>query len=215
MSDDKESKNQENQSARPNSLRRLKVIGGSDFDAEFDNSSVKVQDHFITSHTSEREVDRISREELEARLSANKAEMESIASSIRVDMALARENTNVQFANLSSAINSISSKIDGKMDSVDGEMKAITGKFDGIQGQITGLNTAISGIQSGISTRLAIFSVIIAVIVALPGIISSFKDSPAKSDDNPSPLIIQMPAQQQNQQPAPQNQQKASPNQHK
>ncbi|MDH8185071.1 hypothetical protein QIG30_28120, partial [Klebsiella pneumoniae] len=76
-------------------------------------------------------VDRISREELEARLSANKAEMESIASSIRADMALARENTNVQFANLSSAINSISSKIDGKMDSVDGEMKAITGKFDG------------------------------------------------------------------------------------
>ena len=123
MSDDKESKNQENQSARPNSLRRLKVIGGSDFDAEFDNSSEKVQDHFITSHTPEREVDRISREELEARLSANKAEMESIASSIRADMALARENTNVQFANLSSAINSISSKIDGKMDSVDGEMK--------------------------------------------------------------------------------------------
>lgn len=91
MSDDKESKNQENQSARPNSLRRLKVIGGSDFDAEFDNSSEKVQDHFITSHTPEREVDRISREELEARLSANKAEMESIASSIRADMALARE----------------------------------------------------------------------------------------------------------------------------
>lgn len=98
----------------------------------------------------------VSREEIQALLAANKAEMESIASSIRVEMALSRENTNVQLASLNSAINSISSKIEGKMDSVDGDVKAINGRFEGIQGQITGINTAISGIQSGISTRLAI-----------------------------------------------------------
>lgn len=119
----------------------------------------------------------VSREEIQALLAANKAEMESIASSIRVEMALSRENTNVQLASLNSAINSISSKIEGKMDSVDGDVKAINGRFEGIQGQITGINTAISGIQSGISTRLAIFGVIIAVIVALPSIISAFKDT--------------------------------------
>lgn len=196
MSDDNELTGKQNG-------RFLRVVGGSAFDAEFDNSPDKVQTHITTPKKSEQEVNTISREELDAKLSANKAEIESIASSIRADMALARENTNVQLANLSSSISSLSSKIDGKMDSVDGEMKAITGKFDGIQGQVSGLSTAIGGIQSGISTRLAIFSVIIAVIVALPGIISSFKDSPISSNQNQQPLIIQIPAQQEKQQSHP------------
>lgn len=129
----------------------------------------------------------VSREEIQALLAANKAEMESIASSIRAEMALSRENTNVQLASITSALNSISSKIDGKMDSVDGDVKSINGKFDGIQGQITGINTAISGIQSGISTRLAIFGVIIAVVVALPSLISALKDNPPTTQQ---PIII-------------------------
>ncbi|MDS0028102.1 hypothetical protein [Enterobacter cloacae] len=136
----------------------------------------------------------VSREEMQALLAANKAEMESIASSIRAEMALSRENTNVQLASINSAISSISSKIEGKMDSVDGDVKAINGKFEGIQGQITGINTAISGIQSGISIRLAIFGIIIAVVVALPSIISAFKENPvAVQPAAQQPIIIQSP----------------------
>lgn len=144
-------------------------------------------------HTEEVKADmtQVSREEIQALLAANKAEMESIASSIRVEMALSRENTNVQFATLNSTLSSLSSKIEGKMDSMDGDVKAINGRFEGLQGQISGINTAVSGIQSGISTRLTIFGMIIAVLVALPGIISAFKDSQPASQQ---PIIIQVPS---------------------
>lgn len=154
-------------------------------------------------HTEEVKVDmtQVSREEIQALLAANKAEMESIASSIRAEMALSRENTNVQFASLNSMLSSLSSKIEGKMDSVDGDIKAINGRFEGIQGQITGINTAISGMQSGISTKLTIFGMIIAVVVAMPSIISAFKDP--VTPPMTQPLIIQVPS---NQPPPLQNQ---------
>ena len=140
------------------------------------------------------EMSSVSREEMQALLAANKAEMESIASSIRAEMALSRENMNVQLASLNSSISSISSKIEGKMDSVDGDVKAINGKFEGIQGQITGINTAIGGIQSGISTRLAIFGFIIAVVVALPSLVSALKsDPPVVQPVAQQPVIIQLP----------------------
>lgn len=133
----------------------------------------------------------ISREELDAKLNSNKAELEAIAARVQRDMAEWREQQNHQMSLLSSAISNISSKIDGKLDSVDGDVKAINGHFAGIQGQITGINTAISGIQSGISSRLVIFGVIIAVLVAVPGLFSAFKDSPQPPPV--SPIIIQVP----------------------
>ena len=201
MIDDKDLNNNENQNITFSRGRALKVVGGSDFEAVFDNSSSKMQTNYTAPSHTEEEVANISREELEARLAANKAEMESIASSIRAEMALNRENTNIQFAALNSTLNTLSAKIDGKMDSVDGEIKAIdgkiegiNGKFEGIQNQIGGINTAISGIQSGISSRLAIFGIIIAVLVAVPGLISTFKDSSQPAQVQPAaPIIIQVP----------------------
>ena len=192
MSDDSNLNNHGKQDTNISESRRLKVVGGSDFEAEFDNSPTKVQNNYIKPPQTEEEVGTISREELDARLAANKAEMESIASSIRTDMALSRESVNVQFASLNAAISSLSSKIDGKMDSAAGDIKAINGRFEGIQGQITGVNNAISGVQSGISIRLAIFSVIIAVIVAIPGLVSALKSDHAPLQQ---PSTLQAPPQ--------------------
>ncbi|EHY2718998.1 TPA: hypothetical protein L3E87_003562, partial [Escherichia coli] len=128
MSDDSNLNNHGKQDTNISESRRLKVVGGSDFEAEFDNSPTKVQNNYIKPPQTEEEVGTISREELDARLAANKAEMESIASSIRADMALSRESVNVQFASLNAAISSLSSKIDGKMDSAAGDLKAINGR---------------------------------------------------------------------------------------
>lgn len=142
-----------------------------------------------------------SREELNATLGQHKAEVNAIASEMRREMAEWREQSNTQLSQLTIAINAISSKIDGKMDRIDGEIKGIdgkiegvNGKFEGIQNQISGINTAISGIQSGISSRLAIFGIILAVLVALPSLISVFKDSPQPLQA-PSlpPVILQVP----------------------
>ncbi|MFV5906285.1 hypothetical protein [Klebsiella oxytoca] len=156
-----------------------------------DEFSVDIEDNAMSE---------MSREEIQAHLSANKAEVASIASEMRREMAEWREQNNNQLSQLTIAINGLSSKVDGKLDSVDGDIKSINGKFEGIQGQITGINTAISGIQSGISTRLAIFGVIIAVVVAIPSLISALKE-PAPVNQNPQgqpPIVIQVP-----QQPAP------------
>lgn len=201
MKDDKDLNNNGNQNKTFSPGRSLKVVGGSDFDAVFDNSSSKMQTNYTGTSHAEEVVTTISREELEARLAANKAEVESIASSIRTEMALNRENTNTQFASLNATLSILSAKLDGKMDSVDGEIKAIdgkiegiNGKFEGIQNQISGINTAISGIQSGISSKLAIFGIIIAVLVAAPGLISAFKDSSQTAQVQPAPpIIIQVP----------------------
>ncbi|WP_227135725.1 hypothetical protein [Kosakonia radicincitans] len=145
---------------------------------------------------SENDTMSISREELDAKLERNKAEAEAIAAEMRREMASWREQNNAQLAQITISINAISSKLDGKMDSVDGDVKAIAGKFEGFQGQVSGINTAINGIQSGISTRLAIFGAILAVIVALPGILSAFKDSPPSNSQTSLPIIIQVPSQQ-------------------
>ncbi len=141
------------------------------------------------------DMNQASREEIHALLAANKAEMESIASSISAEMALSREKSNTQLTALNLSLNSLSSKIDGKMDSVNGDIRAITGKFEGIQGQISGINTAIGGIQSGISTRLAVFGIIIAFVVAIPGLISALKDSQPSQQAASQPIIIQVPQQ--------------------
>ncbi|EOZ3194592.1 hypothetical protein ACQL2C_003001 [Yersinia enterocolitica] len=136
-----------------------------------------------------------NRSELQAHLQANKAEVDAVAASMKKDMAEWREQSSIQLANLNASIQILSAKIDGKLDSVDGDVKSISGKFEGIQGQMAGLNTAIGGIQSGISTRLAIFGVIIALVVAIPGILSALatKEPLETQLAQPAPIIIQVP----------------------
>ena len=135
-------------------------------------------------------------DELDAKLGQNKAEVSAIASDMRREMAEWREKNNAQLAELTIAINALSSKVDGKMDSIDGDIKSINGKFEGLQGQINGINTAISGIQSGITTKLALFGAFITLVVALPGLMALFKDSPPPQNSSPQPIIIQVPQQQ-------------------
>ncbi|HBC7422523.1 TPA: hypothetical protein KEY88_005296 [Serratia marcescens] len=140
------------------------------------------------SECDEAEIMAISREELDAKLLQNKAEINAVASEVRRDMAEWREQNSNQISQLTVAINALSAKVDGKFEGIQGQ-------FEGIQGQIAGLNTAINGIQSGISTRLAIFGVIIAVVVAIPSLISAYKDNPAPQPQSQQPIIIQVPQQ--------------------
>ncbi|MEJ5067914.1 hypothetical protein WH292_08510 [Enterobacter sp. MYb186] len=135
-------------------------------------------------------------DELDAKLCQSKAEVSAIASEMRREMAEWREKNNSQLAELTIAINSLSAKVDGKMDSIDGDVKSINGKFEGFQGQINGINTAISGIQSGITTKLALFGAFITLVVALPGLMALFKNSPPPQNSSPPPIIIQVPQQQ-------------------
>lgn len=73
MSDDSNLNNHGKQDTNISESRRLKVVGGSDFEAEFDNSPTKVQNNYIKPPQTEEEVGTISREELDARLAANRS----------------------------------------------------------------------------------------------------------------------------------------------
>lgn len=160
--------------------------------------SVKQEAHHTTNEGGN--MSQISREELDAKLALNKAEAVTVAEELKREMAQWREQNTSQLAQLTIAINALSAKVDGKMDSVDGDIKAITGNFTGLHGQISGINTAIGGIQSGISTRLAIFGIVIAFLVAIPGVISALnKDTSAPTTQ---PIIIQMPQPIQTNQPS-------------
>ncbi|VEB97365.1 Baculovirus polyhedron envelope protein, PEP, C terminus [Cedecea lapagei] len=173
----------------------LRVVAGTDFASGFENDGSRPYDDIKDEKATEGIMSDITRSELDALLKANKAEVDAIASGIRREMSEWREQNNAQISQLTIAINSLSAKVDGKMDSVEGDVKSLSGKFEGIQGQITGINTAISGIQSGMSTKLAIFGVIIAVIVAIPSLMSSFKDPVPVNQQSQTqpPIIIQVP----------------------
>ena len=151
----------------------------------------------------EADMSNVTRDEIQALLKANKAEVDAVSSEMRREMAEWREQNSNQLNQIANAINALSSKVDGKMSNVDGEVKAINGRFEGLQGQISGINTAISGMQSGISTRLAFFGVIIAVVVAIPSLVSSLRESPAPQQQVAQPIVIQVPQQPLAQQPPP------------
>lgn len=99
----------------------------------------------------------ISREELDAKLGQNKAEVESVASSMRADMAQWRELNNTQMSALQAQLSSLNSKIDGK--------------FEGMEGKIDGLKTTSSTVQWMVGAILAL----LALAVALPSIQDYFK----------------------------------------
>lgn len=171
---------------------KLSMVGGTE-------SGISIG-HDVTDETSQEGnvVSDLSRSELQALLKANKAEVDAVASEMRREMAAWREQSSNQLSQLTIAINALSSKVDGKVDSLDGVVKSIDGKFEGVKGQIeginisiTGINTALSGIQSGISTRLTIFAILMAIIVALPGIISLSK---TELPTTTQPVIIQVPS---------------------
>lgn len=115
-----------------------------------------------TINLSEPEPMQLSREELQAHLAANKAEVNAIASEMRREMAEFRAVQAQQFATLSTSL----SDIKGEIASLRGEA---AGNKDGMTGQIEGLKSAISTMQWMVGTVLAMIGIAVAVI-AIPGI---------------------------------------------
>ncbi len=151
-----------------------------------DNVNKNVPYSEIPKHEEEHMSD-FTKTELEALLRANKAEVDVVAAGMREEMAKWREEQNTQMANLNATLASISVKMDSNN-------TATTGQINGINTAISGMNTAISGIQSGISTRLTIFSVVIAVMLAMAGWWLSSKSTPAPQQQaQPTVIYIQQP----------------------
>lgn len=93
----------------------------------------------------------ISREELDAKLGRNKAEIDAIASSMRQEMAGFREFQAQQFAAMNASIGEIKAQISG-----------VTGEITGLKGQIDGLKTTSSTVQWMVGAILALLAVLLA-----------------------------------------------------
>lgn len=141
-------------------------------------------------NASPEEIFTMSREELDAKLAQNKAEVQAISSGMKEEMAKWREEQNTQMANISAPLSAISAKMDAKVESNNA---VINGKIDSINTAISGINTAISGIQSGLSIRLTIFGIIIVLIVLIPAFIGMLKSAPLPQQ--PPVIYMQQPTQ--------------------
>ncbi|WP_448175848.1 hypothetical protein [Morganella morganii] len=133
----------------------------------------------------------MTREELDAKLAQNKAEVQAIASGMREEMAVWREAQNAQMTQMNATLTSMSAKIDAKFEVLNAKIDSVD---KSLGGRIDGLNIAVSGIQSGISIRLAVFSAFIAVLLAVASWwISSNQSSPQPPQHQPTVTHVQQP----------------------
>ncbi|MBF9834248.1 hypothetical protein [Enterobacter hormaechei] len=137
----------------------------------------------------------MSREELQAHLDKNKAEVSAIASDLRSEMEKWSKDNSEKISQLTISINALNANIEGKAEATNGRLEGVQSQMNGMNTAIAGVSTAISGIQSGLSTKLTIFGVIITVVIALVGFganLMSGNTSKAQPDA-PQPIVIQVP----------------------
>lgn len=139
----------------------------------------------------------MSREELQAHLDKNKAEVSALASDLRSEMEKWSKDNSEKISQLTISINALMANIEGKAEATNGRLEGVQGQMNGMNTAISGVNTAISGIQSGLSTKLTIFGVIITVVIALVGfgasLISSSSSKAQPEAAQTQPIIIQVP----------------------
>lgn len=205
-------------------LQAMEVIAKSKkeplFTVNHSNDMLNKDSNTTPTHQKEADTMTISREELDAKLAQNKAEVQAIASGMREDMAKWRETQNAQINQLNTMLSGLSSKIDSKFEIIDSKIdsveKSLNAKFDGIDkslnakvdgisesinGKIEGLNTAITGMQSGMSTKLTKFGIaigsVVTIIAAVAGVgISLMTSTPTNQNAQqlqPTVIYVQQP----------------------
>lgn len=182
-------------------LQAMEVIAKSNkeslFTVNHSNDMLNKDSSITPLHQKEADTMTISREELDAKLAQNKAEVQAIASGMREEMAAWRETQNAQMTQMNATLASMSSKMEAKFDVIDAKIdsvdKSLNGRIDGVNTAITGINTAISGIQSGISTKLTIFGVIMAVLLAIAGWWFSSNQPTTSQQTQPTVIYVQQP----------------------
>ncbi|EJQ6148267.1 hypothetical protein NZZ21_003965, partial [Escherichia albertii] len=94
----------------------------------------------------------MTREELDAKLAQNKAEVSVIASEMRHEMAEFRAFQTQQLSAMNASISEIKAQISG-----------VNGEFAGLKGQIDGLKTTSSTLQWMVGAILALLTIILAL----------------------------------------------------
>ncbi|CFQ47578.1 hypothetical protein [Yersinia aleksiciae] len=93
----------------------------------------------------------ISREEIDAKLGQNKAEVDTVAAEMRREMAEFRTFQAQQFSVMNIALSDIKSQISG-----------VNGEISGLKGHIDGLKTTSATVQWMIGAVLALLAILLA-----------------------------------------------------
>ncbi|CAK6619638.1 hypothetical protein [Providencia stuartii] len=121
----------------------------------------------------------INRNELDALLRANKAEVDAVASGMREEMAKWREEQNTQMSQLNATLSTISSKIDSKFDAVDGK--------------IDGLKTSLTTTQWSMTIGIALVTIILSTVMIYSSSIIASAEKADTKQPQPTVIYVQQP----------------------
>lgn len=164
---------------------KVSLVSGSDFSCSFDkqkNGGYTAQEKDID--VSE-DID-MTREELDAKLAQNKAEVQAIASGMREELATWRETQNAKMDQISATLTAMSAKMDAKFETLDTKIDAVD---KSLSGQIDGLKSSYSSVQ----WMLGIILALLAIIFAIPQVQSYLNLSEPAKQVQPTVIYVQQP----------------------
>ncbi|HEI8511026.1 TPA: DUF1640 domain-containing protein [Proteus mirabilis] len=164
---------------------KVSLVSGSDFSCSFD----KQKKGGYTAQEKDIDVSEdidMTREELDAKLAQNKAEVQAIASGMREEMATWRETQNAKMDQISATLTAMSAKMDAKFETLDTKIDAVD---KSLSGQIDGLKSSYSSVQ----WMLGIILALLAIIFAIPQVQSYLNLSEPAKQVQPTVIYVQQP----------------------
>ena len=136
-----------------------------------------------------------TREEIDAKLAANVAEVKAVASEMRSEMTSLRADNHTQFAELRAFMEAQAAKTEAAFASlnakVEGSEKSLAAKVDGIE---KGLEGKIDGVKSSITTMQWLLGIVAALAAAWIGYLQ-LKQADAPSTPTTPPAAVVKPVQ--------------------
>ncbi len=172
-------------------IQAIEVIAKSNkeslFTVNHSNDMLNNDSNITPTHQKEADTMTISREELDAKLAQNKAEVQAIASGMREEMAAWRETQNAQMTQMNATLASMSSKMEAKFDVIDAKIDSVD---KSLNGKIDGLKSSYSSVQ----WMLGIILALLAIIFAIPQVQSYLNLSEATKQPQPTVIYVQQPS---------------------
>lgn len=161
-------------------LPQLNLVNGEGFQSGVGSANIN-QSNLIGDNNMS-----VPREELDAKLAQNKAEVQAIASGMREEMAAWRETQNAKMDQISATLTTMSAKMDAKFETLDTKIDAVD---KSLSGQIDGLKSSYSSVQ----WMLGIILALLAIIFAIPQVQSYLNLSEPAKQPQPTVIYVQPP----------------------
>lgn len=131
----------------------------------------------------------ITREELDAKLATNVAEVKAISAETKAEVTAMRSENKAEMTAMRAENAAMAAKIDAQFAALSASINAIGSKIDGVEkgveGKIDGLKTSMSTMQWVLATLIAIAGLAAAIVPLLKG------DAPVTPTPQPQVIVVQ------------------------